>query len=115
MSEMTNLETEASPHWRWVETTIWTERMLAALGNGVKGSLLRTTRTFHHGCVCQQGEDIVTPSGNQMANRENKHEPKLTGRKRSPMCSEPIPEETNDWRAVCGRTARTVPGRLMPS
>jgi hypothetical protein len=36
---MTNLETEASPHWRWVETTIWTERMLAALGNGVKGDL----------------------------------------------------------------------------
>ena len=24
-----------------------------------------------------QGEDIVTPSGNQMANRENKHEPKF--------------------------------------
>ena len=25
-------------NWDWVETTIWTERMLAALGNGVKGS-----------------------------------------------------------------------------
>jgi RNA-directed DNA polymerase len=24
--------------WGWVETTIWTERMLAALGNGVKGN-----------------------------------------------------------------------------
>lgn len=24
--------------WRWVEATIWTERLLAALGNGVKGS-----------------------------------------------------------------------------
>ena len=39
VSEMTNLETEASPHWSWVETTIWIERMLAALGNGVKGDL----------------------------------------------------------------------------
>ncbi len=39
MSEMTNLEKEASPQWGWVETTIWTERMLAALGNGVKGDL----------------------------------------------------------------------------
>ena len=48
MSEMTNLVTEASPHWSWVETMIWTESMLAALGNGVKGSFLRTTRTFHH-------------------------------------------------------------------
>ena len=48
MSEMTNPGTEASPQWSWVETTIWTEGMLAALGNGVKGSFLRTTRTFHH-------------------------------------------------------------------
>ena len=41
---------EAPTHWSWVETTIWTEGMLAALDNGVKGgkSLLRTTRTFHH-------------------------------------------------------------------
>ena len=23
--------------WTWVEASIWTERMLAALGNGVKG------------------------------------------------------------------------------
>ncbi len=36
VSEMTNLETEASPHWSWVETTIWIKRMLAALSNGVK-------------------------------------------------------------------------------
>jgi RNA-directed DNA polymerase len=24
--------------WDWVDRTIWTERMLAALGNGVKGN-----------------------------------------------------------------------------
>ena len=24
--------------WDWVEPTVWTERMLAALDNGVKGS-----------------------------------------------------------------------------
>ena len=23
--------------WDWVEASVWTERMLAALGNGVKG------------------------------------------------------------------------------
>lgn len=23
--------------WTWVEASVWTERMLAALGNGVKG------------------------------------------------------------------------------
>ncbi|MDP2605508.1 MAG: hypothetical protein Q8S00_23445 [Deltaproteobacteria bacterium] len=23
--------------WSWVEATVWSERMLAALGNGVKG------------------------------------------------------------------------------
>ena len=31
-------ETEARNlgKWAWVEATVWTERMLAALGNGVK-------------------------------------------------------------------------------
>jgi RNA-directed DNA polymerase len=27
-----------SPEWEWVDRTIWTERMLAALGKGVKGN-----------------------------------------------------------------------------
>lgn len=32
-------QTESSPiEWEWVDRTIWTERMLAALGNGVKGN-----------------------------------------------------------------------------
>jgi len=39
VSGMTKPETEAhGPQtWGWVETGVWTERMLAALGNGVKG------------------------------------------------------------------------------
>ncbi len=32
-------QTESSPTgWDWVDRTVWTERMLAALGNGVKGN-----------------------------------------------------------------------------
>ena len=32
-------QAETTPsEWAWVDRTIWTERMLAALGNGVKGS-----------------------------------------------------------------------------
>jgi len=30
-------ETRYPPPWEWVEAQVWTERMLAALGNGVKG------------------------------------------------------------------------------
>ena len=30
-------ETCKFPKWEWVEASVWTERMLAALGNGVKG------------------------------------------------------------------------------
>ena len=30
-------ETRDPRTWEWVETSVWTERMLAALGNGVKG------------------------------------------------------------------------------
>ena len=30
-------EAPISVRWDWVEASVWTERMLAALGNGVKG------------------------------------------------------------------------------
>jgi RNA-directed DNA polymerase len=30
-------ESQAPREWRWVEPSVWMERMLAALGNGVKG------------------------------------------------------------------------------
>jgi len=30
-------EARSSGKWAWVEASVWTERMLAALGNGVKG------------------------------------------------------------------------------
>ena len=30
-------ETRGPSSWKWVEASVWTERMLAALGNGVKG------------------------------------------------------------------------------
>ena len=30
-------ETRSSGKWAWVEATVWTDRMLAALDNGVKG------------------------------------------------------------------------------
>ena len=32
-------QTESEPaQWAWVDRAVWTERMLAALGNGVKGN-----------------------------------------------------------------------------
>ncbi|MHB1621432.1 MAG: hypothetical protein ACYCTY_15940 [Sulfuricella sp.] len=32
-------QAESAPtQWDWVDRTVWTERMLAALGNGVKGN-----------------------------------------------------------------------------
>lgn len=38
VSKLTRQGPEAeSPRWGWVEATVWTERMLAALGNGVQG------------------------------------------------------------------------------
>ena len=30
-------EAHSSVEWDWVEAAVWTERMLVALGNGVKG------------------------------------------------------------------------------
>ena len=38
MSETTKRDTDTPRgKWDWVEATVWTERMLAALGNGVQG------------------------------------------------------------------------------
>ena len=33
----TKQETETYDHWSWVEASVWTKPMLAALDNGVKG------------------------------------------------------------------------------
>ena len=35
-------------NWYRVEASVWTKRMLAALGNGVKGGILCGTRAFHY-------------------------------------------------------------------
>ncbi len=41
-------ETRDPLNWVWVEASVWTKRMLAVLGNGVKGFILRGTRAFHY-------------------------------------------------------------------
>ena len=80
-------QAESGPaQWAWVDRGVWTDRMLAALGNGVKG----------HVSFAELG--LFT--------------------KCRPSCKRANPdEETTDWRAVCGKTARTVrrEGRPRPS
>ena len=39
-------ETCKFPKWEWVEASVWTERMLAALGNGVKGGKWSMAKCF---------------------------------------------------------------------
>jgi hypothetical protein len=60
--------------WAWVEASVWTERMLAALGNGVIGGkaqcLLRRTRAVHpaRGLVCSAPIPMRTlPTGEPCA------------------------------------------------
>ena len=67
--------------WGWVEASVWTERMLAALGNGVKeGKMVKHSSQSVGFSLCMKpGLLRVNPD-----------------------------EETTNWRAVCGRTARTV-------
>jgi hypothetical protein len=89
------LASDPASGWRWVDRDIWTERMLAALDNGVLGGKW----------IIDNGP---TPSS------------QLSGCSR---CTQPVdaranPDmETTHWRAVCGRTARTVrrAGRREPS
>ena len=43
-------DTRVPARWGWVDSEVWTERMLAALGNGVKGGkrkYLRSTWAVH--------------------------------------------------------------------
>ena len=46
--------------WTWVEATVWSERMLAALGNGVQRdeSLFRGVWIVHHDCNLWTSEPI---------------------------------------------------------
>ena len=59
--------------WTWVEATVWTDRMLAALGNGVQGGIWNASSLSM----------VFSPYTKPMLRRAN-------------------PErETADWRAVC--------------
>ena len=43
-------DSPAPSRWDWVDSGVWTERMLAALDNGVQGGkrkFLRSTRAVH--------------------------------------------------------------------
>jgi len=73
------------PHqWSWVEASVWTDRMLAALGNGVRGG--------------------ITVFGRMPSSLSMGFSPYT-----KPILRRANPErETADWRAVCGRTACTV-------
>ena len=44
---------EAGARWAWVEPQVWTERMLAALEKGVKGT--NTSRTWDCSALKQPG------------------------------------------------------------
>src|SRR5438105_4285657 len=74
--------------WTWVEGSVWTDRMVSALVNGVKGGRLPSSH--------KQGCSRFTQPG---------------------LMRDAPDEETTNWRAVCGKTARTVrrAGRLKPS
>ncbi len=70
----------------WVGRSVWTDRMWAALGNGVKD------------------ERWFTATGRMQSSLLRDCSPRRqTGSGRAHP-----DEETTDWRAVCGRTARTV-------
>ena len=120
--------------WSWVEATVWTDRMLAALGNGVRGgkwhSLKKAglvTSNKHiephsvmltvlcgGGCgrSCVSGRSVrvlvarlaIIGVGRIPSSLSTGFSPY-----RKPMLRRANPErETTDWRAVCGRTACTV-------
>ena len=80
-------QTESAPtEWAWVDRAIWTERMLAALGNGVKGN-----------------KWFITDDGRMFTSQNWDCSPWLQPTERANP-----DEETTNWRAVCGKTARTV-------
>ena len=80
-------QTETAPtEWAWVERAIWTERMLAALGNGVKGHKWFSKDA---GQMCTSQTWDCSP-WQQTCERANPD------------------EEPTDRRAVRGRIARTV-------
>ena len=108
----------------WAEASIWTDRMVSALGNGVKG-----------GKWFSLIDKVVRPTTLEIAwQRVARNKGGRIGGHRwdvakQTICSGPMPssrimgcspclqpmttrdapdEETSDWRAVCGRTARTV-------
>jgi hypothetical protein len=72
------------------EAAVWTERMLSALVNGVKGGKKKASASV--GC------GPMPTSQSTGCSHFTKPGP----------LRDSLDEETTDWRAVCGKTARTV-------
>ncbi len=98
---------EVRCRWAWPEPCVWTDRMLTALEKGVKGggwySLMDKAYTL---------DNLRSAFAKVKANKGGAGVDHQT----ADRFEEHLGDKTTDWRAVCGRTARTVrrgegPGR----
>lgn len=108
--------------WSWAEASVWTERMVSALENGVKGgrwfSLVdksgTSTASPVGGCGPSCASSASAPASAAVPQTTNAGPMPSSHRPGCSPCTQPGPqrdtpdEETTDWRAVCGKTARTV-------
>jgi hypothetical protein len=62
---------EMSRNWAWIEAGVWTERMLSALGNGVKGVLreCRAVRASHRLAISETVSMKKPPTGEPYAGK----------------------------------------------
>ena len=89
VSEAPGREHGDQDQWSWVDASIWTARMLAALVNGVQGGKWLSM-------IINAGPLLP------LLNWDSTHSP-------SPLRMQAnLDVETTDWKAVCGRTASTV-------
>jgi len=100
--------------WAWVEPGVWTDRMLTALENGVKGG--RWFSLIDKAC---QTRHLRTAFGRVQSPLAHclLHRPwAVFPGSRPCVCPSILFEVTANWRAVCGRPARTVrrEGRRKP-
>ena len=58
-------ETTQSPRWSWVEPAVWTERMLTALEQGVKGNrwFSLIDKVYSAGCLTAAARKVVAKQG----------------------------------------------------
>jgi len=94
--------------WSWVEASVWTDRMLTALGNGVRGGRWHSVIDKVYAPKTLRAAWRRVAANRGAAGMPSSLSTGFSPYKKPLLWRVSPDKETTNWRAVCGKTACTV-------